>query len=131
MTHAIGSIITLISDAIFLIAVVALLIRTDPTIAAGGLGLIVLGAGLFYRFIRNRSQTWGEISQRGEHARRRFATYSIEGLKELRVSGKQNFFVVKFVFFGPLKFSFVLYLMVNILFILQATDGRRHAWLLW
>lgn len=97
VTHGTSSIITLIADAFFLTAVVALLIRTDPTIAAGGLALIVSGAGLFYRFIRNKSETWGKISQQGEHSRRKFARYSLEGLKELRVSGKQNFFVEKFV----------------------------------
>ncbi|SVC77006.1 uncharacterized protein METZ01_LOCUS329860, partial [marine metagenome] len=60
-----GAFITLICDVAFLCAVVALLIRTDPLIAAGGMFLIVIGAGLFLKFILQKSRSWSQLALRG------------------------------------------------------------------
>jgi len=97
VTSVSGAFITLICDIVFLCAVVALLIRTDPLIAAGGMLLIVVGAGVFLKFILQKSKVWSQLALRGEHERRRHATYTIQGLKELRIVAKEFYFADKFL----------------------------------
>ena len=97
VTRCLGISILMVGDLIFLLGVLAILLRIDPLTAGMGIVPVLIGAGLFHKIVNGRNRTWGEIAQREEHSRREYARYAIEGLKELRIAGKEAFFSKRFI----------------------------------
>ena len=97
ITRCLSAAILMLGDLIFLLGVLAILIRIDPLTASMGIIPVLLGAGFFHKVVNNKTKLWGEISQREEHARRESGRYAIEGLKELRIAGKQHYFANRFI----------------------------------
>lgn len=97
VTNSLGAIITISGDFLFLLGVVAILIKTDPIIAGGGLSAIAGAATIFYFLVQKKSLLWGLIAKDGEYQRLRNARYSIMGFKELILLNKKPFFVGKYI----------------------------------
>ena len=94
--NAIMDLFIIIADISIVIGLIILLIYFDPITNSYIIGSLILISSIFFLLIRNRVKKWGLIRQMSGQSLKDL-TQGYGGIKEIKILGKENFFLKIFV----------------------------------
>jgi ABC-type bacteriocin/lantibiotic exporter with double-glycine peptidase domain len=79
-----------------IISIAVMLVYVEPIGAICSIGLLAAMSGLFYRLSRKKISNWGIIRQFHDGLRQKSLVEGLGGVKDVKVLGRENFFVHNF-----------------------------------
>jgi ATP-binding cassette subfamily C protein len=95
-THMLGTLYA-VSDLITMFCIAVLLLVVDPLSFGIAMGTIGVAAAIFYHTVRKRLKHWGEQRKIFEESHVQSAYQGLGGIKEIRVLGREAYFVDHFM----------------------------------
>ncbi len=95
--NAIIDLFTIIADLSIILGLICLLIYYDPITNSYIIGSLILISLIFFLLTRNRVKKWGLIRLKMSGQSLKDLTQGFGGIKEIKILGKENFFLKIFV----------------------------------
>ena len=92
----INSVMTLFFDVFMAISILMFLLTSSPEMTLGVLGLASLSIVVYFRIFRHRIQQTGDEEERGMAEINKSVTQALHGIKEIKITNKEHFFINKF-----------------------------------
>lgn len=95
--HVIQPGITLVGESFVVVALLSLLLVTNPIPAVAILLTLMSGGALLYYLVRTKINAWGKLRQLHEQARQLYMQQGIAGIKDFKLLGREDYIVNAFV----------------------------------
>ena len=98
----------LLIEIITFIGVGILLLLYDPLVSILSISIIGILGVIFHRYIQKKSKIWGEQRRAAQEKRLLYLQQGFGSIKDIKMYGREDFFINKFSFFNHLLYDFFI-----------------------